>query len=190
MMVSGTQSQPAYSATRRAATSRSASVPSGKSHNGRSPRIGLYTHSISRPSTEAVASSGRFEASWSRPLISNVPLVRMCRTVCSSSALIPASGPVGSGAAGSAAGTAVVAVQPWTDVSFGIERIRAQRAGPTGGRDDQFGAPGEVGGFVERPEHPKCVRTVLPVLEHDVLADLLLAEREQLDDDLRLLAVP
>ena len=39
--VGGTTSQPSASETRRAATSRSASVPTGKSHSGRSPEIGL-----------------------------------------------------------------------------------------------------------------------------------------------------
>ena len=39
--VSGTTSQPSASETRRGRTSRSARVPSGKSHSGRSPAIGL-----------------------------------------------------------------------------------------------------------------------------------------------------
>ena len=39
--VGGTMSQPVASETRYAATSRPASVPSGKSHSGRSPATGL-----------------------------------------------------------------------------------------------------------------------------------------------------
>ncbi len=39
--VGGTISQPVAADTAYAATSRNASVPSGKSHSGRSPRTGL-----------------------------------------------------------------------------------------------------------------------------------------------------
>jgi hypothetical protein len=41
MTVGGTMSQPLASDTAWAPTSRQASVPSGKSYSGRSPRIGL-----------------------------------------------------------------------------------------------------------------------------------------------------
>ena len=55
------------------ATSRPASVPSGKSQSGRSPRTGLYTHFSSTPSAFTVPNSVALEASTSRPVMSMRP---------------------------------------------------------------------------------------------------------------------
>ncbi len=50
--VGGTMRQPVAADTWYAATSRSASVPSGKSHSARSPATGLYTQPACRPSAQ------------------------------------------------------------------------------------------------------------------------------------------
>src|SRR5450755_4340315 len=92
--------------------------------------------------------------------------------------------------AGSAEGTTVIAVQPRADVTLCVQRVVAQRAWRTAGGDHLLGMLGEVPGLTERQEHPQRVRAVLTVLQHDLLADLFLRQRQQFDDHLGALAVP
>ena len=108
MTVGGTTSQPAARDTAYAATSRLASVPVGKSHSGRSPATGLYTHAVSvteprpfgaflallepRPPVLIVQYMVALDASTSRPSISSGPCVSRSRTACSPS--VPGSGTV------------------------------------------------------------------------------------------------
>src|ERR1700712_1844258 len=103
------------------------------------------------PSAEAVANNVRFEASVNRPVMSRTPSARTWAMASSVGTLI-SSGSAGSVAAGSAGGTAVVAVQPRADVPFRIQRVGAQGARWSPGRDDQFGAAGEIAGLVEGQE--------------------------------------
>ena len=53
-----------------------------------------------------------------------------------------------------------------------------------------LGVFGEVPRLGQRQEHPQRVRAVLPVLQHDLLADLFLGQGQQFDDDLGSFAVP
>jgi hypothetical protein len=92
--------------------------------------------------------------------------------------------------AGSADGTAVIAVQPRADVTLGIERVVAERAGRPAGGHNLLGVLGEVACLAEREEDPQRVGAVLAVLQDDFLADLLLGQGQQFHDDLRTLAVP
>src|SRR4029453_10478246 len=71
--VGGTSDQPSASETRYAAYSRWASVPSGKSHSGRSPATGLYTTVALRPSSLTVPWKVAFDAVNSRPVRSSSP---------------------------------------------------------------------------------------------------------------------
>src|SRR5664279_6365174 len=137
-------------------------------------------HGTSTPLAEAVPSNVRFDASVSRPVMVISPMVSTSSIAASSIAE----------SAGSAEGTAVIAVQPRADMTVGVERVVAQGARRPPGGDDPFGVLGEVPGLAQRHEHPQRVRTVLAVLEHDLFADLFLAQRQQFHDDLRALAVP
>src|SRR5205085_10015099 len=71
--VGGTTCQPSASETAYAATSRPASVPSGKSHSGRSPATGLYTHAAVWPRRLTVQYMVALEAATSRPSIFRLP---------------------------------------------------------------------------------------------------------------------
>src|SRR6478609_9646772 len=112
-------------------------------------------HGTVSPSRVASPSRVRFDASLSRPVTEISPLVMTSVTALSTSRAASAAGSgaapgaaSGSGApaacgstqadaragvapvdAGSADGTAVIAVQPRADVTLGIERVVAERAG-------------------------------------------------------------
>src|SRR6478609_6527978 len=126
--------------------------------------------STDAPSRVAVPSRVRLDASDNRP----VTLISPCRRTS----------PMTSAGSSSGKGPAVVAVQPRADVALGVERVAAQGAWRPPGGDDLLGVFGEVAGGGERQEHPQGVRPVLPVLQDDVLADLLLGQRQELDDHL------
>src|SRR3954447_8451126 len=180
--VCGTTCSPAASDIRNVATSRPARVPSGKSHSGRSPRTGLYTHCSSIPSTATVPNRVAFEASTSRPVISSRPCRRTAGTA----------GSRGSTCGGSVPdrGPLVVPVEPDAHVALGVERLGAQRARrPTGG-DHALGAAGELAGLHRGEEHAQGVRALLGVVQHDRLVDLLLAHREEFDHDGARVGVP
>src|SRR6478609_2203100 len=163
-------------------------------------------HGTVSPSSVASPSRVRLDASVSRPVTEISPMV-MTSTIASSSTTgsEPTLSPAGTTErsvesdvlagvspvdAGSAEGTAVIPVQPGTDVAFGVERVVAQRAGRATGRHHLLGVFGEIARLGQRKEHPQRVRAVLPVFQHDLLANLFLGQRQQFDDDLRSLAVP
>ena len=74
-MVSGTRPQPSASERCQAAISRR-NRPRGKSHSGRSPRIGLYTASIVTSSSVASTSSVALLLHGNRPFTVRAPRVR------------------------------------------------------------------------------------------------------------------
>src|SRR6478609_4732842 len=137
------------------------------------------------PSSVASPSSVRLEASVSRPVTEISPSVMTAWTAastdscagCGSTGAEPWSGD-SSGEAGSAEGTTVIAVESWADVTLDVERIPAERARRAAGRDHLFGVLGEVPSLTEGQEDPEGVRPVLAILQHDVLADFLLGQRE------------
>src|SRR6476659_6216942 len=137
-------------------------------------------HGMVRPSRVASPSSVRLKASVSRPVTEISTRVMMSATAAGSPSVD----------AGSAEGTAVVAVQPGTDVSLGIQRVVAERARRPPRRDHQFGVLGEITCLAEGQKDPQSVWPVLPVLQHDLLADLLLGQGKQFDDHLRALTIP
>src|SRR5699024_10699489 len=141
--------------------SRAARVPSGKSHRGRSPSSGLYTHRTCGPAASRRHRKVMLLAVVRRPRISmgagssaaTAPAtVRAARPG-------PASGPRSESPRASAgrsdtavtgelpivvAGCASVSVGAHAHVALGIQRLAAQRAGRAAGLDDQFGARGEL----------------------------------------------
>src|SRR5579872_3108565 len=172
MTVGGTTSQPDARDTTYAATSRPASDPVGKSHSGRSPAIGLYTHAISVPVSGSpfppfplfapcplreprtgvliVQYKVAFDASTRRPSTCSGPWVSRSRTASSRS--VP-------GAAPSSMAEAM-AVLPRADVPVGIQRQPAQRAGRAP-RGHDLGRPLGEGPRDARgdpdPQHPRPV---------------------------------
>ena len=64
--------------------------------------------------------------------------------------------------AGSAEGTAVIAVQPRADVSIRVQRVVAQRAGWAPRGHHPLGVLGEIPGLGQRHEHPERVRARPP----------------------------
>ncbi len=73
--VCGIRFQPMASDSSYDATSRCARVPSGKSHSGRSPATGLYTHAALWPSYATVQYSTAFDASRTLPCTVSSPSV-------------------------------------------------------------------------------------------------------------------
>src|ERR1700732_4937474 len=140
-MVGGTRFQPAARDTAYAATSRPASEPTAKSHSGRSPATGLYTHAASWPSRRTVQYIVAFEATTSLPSTSRRPRLSNSSAAALSSgcarcpvgrAAFAALGGLGRCARlpGDASGIGdPVTVLPWADVPFRVQREPAQRAG-------------------------------------------------------------
>src|SRR5438093_1294208 len=71
--VGGTMSQPMAQSRTYAATSRNAKVPSGKSHSGRSPAIGLCTQAAVMPSSVTVQYNVALDASYNLPSTDSSP---------------------------------------------------------------------------------------------------------------------
>src|SRR6478672_5245544 len=119
--VGGTTLQPVASDTAKAATSRPARVPPGKSHRGRSPATGLYTHRPDIVPCPISQKSVALDASTSRPSTTISPCRRSSSAEPTSRSL---TGP----------GSAAVAVGARAHVPAGIERATAERARrPPGG---------------------------------------------------------
>src|SRR5664279_4019633 len=133
------------------------------------------------PSADASASSVTFEASVSRPVMVISPVISTSAVTASmavtasiaSGVSESASGLAGllvSGGglepveAGSAEGTAVIAVQPRADVTISVQRVVAQRAGWAPRSHHPLRVLGEIPGLGQRHEHPERVRAVFPVL--------------------------
>src|SRR5487761_700648 len=179
--VGGTTSQPAARDTAYAATSRPASVPVGKSHSGRSPATGLYTHAACSPSSRTVQYKVAFDAVTSLPSTSSVPLVS--RSIARSSPMppLPCAGrassglpprclpsvrlrppavrPLGAPVDGSVM-TRPVPVLPRADVARLVERQPAEGARRPALRHDPHGALGERSGCLRREPHPQHARPV------------------------------
>src|SRR5258708_14572121 len=113
--------QPSASETRYALSSRPASVPSGKSHNGASPAIGLYTQCACRSPRCASQRNVALLAERIRPMTVTSP---RRNTSQSSGSRLGVGVIVGSGD-----GTAPVAVGAHADMTLGIQGLVAQRAG-------------------------------------------------------------
>jgi hypothetical protein len=126
---------PGPGTARYAATSRADRVPSGKSQSGRSPRTGLYTQRTSHPRCDRHRAGARSHsmrrAGAPRP---SVPRHRRgharahrCRST--------------GGWTGSSA--AAVPIRPRADVTGGVQRLGAERAGRPARGDHGTGALGE-----------------------------------------------
>src|SRR5215469_3796364 len=173
--VGGTTSQPAVRDTAYAATSRPASEPAGKSHSGRSPATGLYTHVASAPSQRAVQYRVALDAATSLPSTSSVPWVS---SSIARSSDRPVAGWRGTGGArrarflpserlrplpvralfASADGSVMarpVPVLPRAHVAGGVQRQPAQRARRPALSDDPQRTLGEGPGGLGREPHPQ-----------------------------------
>src|SRR5664279_5125354 len=158
-------------------------------------------HGTVSPSTDASASRVTFEASVSRPVMVISPLISTSAVTASMAAVSsgapalsrpdsaggPAAGALVSGRvvpggvlepveAGSAEGTAVIAVQPRADVAIGIQRVVARRTGWAPRSHNPLRVLREIPGLGQRHEHPERVGAVFPVLQHDLFADVLLGQ--------------
>src|SRR4051794_36244186 len=169
--VGGTTPNPDASEIKYVDTSRPASVPFGKSHSGRSPRTGLYTHCADIPSREIPQNSVAFDASTNRPSTSIRPRVNRSSTPSSP----------GSTTTSALLGTPV-AVLPRTHVTLRVQRLRAQRTRLATRVHHPIGPLGERPRLRRRQEDPNRVRTLLRVVQHDRLVHLVLGDRQQLDD--------
>src|SRR4051812_41427372 len=193
MTVGGTRPQPVARETTYVATSRPASVPSGKSHSGRSPATGLWTHMAETPSRVTTQNRVALLASTSWPWTSSSPWVSSRRASSSDSSgcrgspklaagsLPPVTDPV------SPSDPPAVAVGPGADVPLGVEGLPTEGARRTPGLDNGHGSLDECAG--DRPGDPDAqdVRTVLLVVEVGLL---LLGGRAGLDDDPLAVLVP
>src|ERR1700682_3938290 len=124
MMVYGTMFQPSSVDTRYAASSRPASVPSGKSHSGCSPAIGLYTQWAWRSPRFASQRNVALLAERMRPMTVSSP-----RRNTSQSSRPPS----GIGViVGLGQGAPPVAVGAHADVALRIQGLGAHRGGGAG----------------------------------------------------------
>src|SRR3954452_20953264 len=126
-VVGGTTSHPVAADSRYVAASRLARVRLGKSHSGRSPAVGLYTHSASTPSRLTWASRVALLASTSRPRTSSSPRASTSRASASSSCQ---AAPVAGGSeATRSSSLPAVAVGAGADVTGCVQRAVAEGAG-------------------------------------------------------------
>src|SRR3954454_2198455 len=124
--VSGTRPQPSASETTYAASLRSARVPSGKSHNGRSPATGLETTRRPPISPTNVALDAGITRPWS---VSSPERSSSSRTTGGSRGIATAE-----------------AVGADAEVAFGVDRVAADRAVGTTGLDHELGPLDEGAG--------------------------------------------
>src|SRR5665213_129636 len=149
--VGGTTSHPVASDTRYAPTSRPASVPSGKSHSGRSPATGLYTQVSETAPCVTTAYSVVFEASTSRPSMARSPSVKTVRTSAALRSKLCSVTTVPS--------VRVVAVGACADVALGIQRLPAELARWPPRSNDRERTLRERARYAAGDAHPQQVRT-------------------------------
>src|SRR6202035_5631946 len=149
MIVYGTIFQPRATETRYALTSRPARVPSGKSHSGVSPAIGLYTQCVRWPARCASQRNVALLAERMRPMTVSSPRLR----ASTSSRLGVIRRPVRR--------SAPIAVGAHADVAGGIERLVTQRARRAARGDDGIGPCGELPRRRRGQEDPHRIRTLL-----------------------------
>src|SRR4051794_18312175 len=153
MMVCGTMFHLKACDTRYAPTSRPASVPSGKSHSGASPAIGLYTQCVGCPRHEASQRNVALLAERMRPMTVRSPRLRAW--ICSRLGVIGRT----------VNRTAPIAVGAHADVAGGIEGFVAKGARRAAGRDDPVGPIGELPSRLRCQKNPNRVGTLLGVVE-------------------------
>src|ERR1700739_2615073 len=156
MMVYGTMFQPSCVDTRYAASSRPARVPSGKSHSGASPEIGLYTQcTLDSPSVDSHKKVALL-AERMRPRTVSSPSRNTSRSSCSlffGVIVRPEQR------------AALIAVRARTDVALRVQRFVAQRARRTSRRDDAVGTSGELPRRLRRQKHAHRGGAPLGVVE-------------------------
>src|ERR1700757_5183748 len=133
--------QPSCVDTRYAASSRPARVPSGKSHSGASPEIGLYTQcTLDSPSVDSQRKVALL-AERMRPRTVSSPSRNTSRSSLLGVIVRPEQR------------AALVAVGTRADVALRVQRFVAERAWRTSCRDDAVGACRELSRRLRRQEH-------------------------------------
>src|ERR1700741_4964950 len=144
--------QPSRVDTRYAASSRPARVPSGKSHSGASPEIGLYTQCTLDPPSGDSHRKVALLAERMRPRTVSSPSRNTSRSSFLGFIVRPERR------------AALVAVGSRAYVALRVQGFVAQRAGRTSGRDPAIGAGGELPSRLRRQEHPDRIGTLFGVV--------------------------
>src|ERR1700758_3763863 len=148
--------QPSCVDTRYAASSRPARVPSGKSHSGASPEIGLYTQCTLDPSSVDSHKKVALLAERMRPRTVSSPSRNTARSSC----------PLFFGViVRPEQRAALITVGARADVALRVQWFIAQRARRTPRRDNAIGASGELPRRLRRQKHPHRVRALVGVVE-------------------------